>query len=50
MAIVGLKGLTTPKVRRALDLYQKGGWLAISPANRGREKGQGRLLSAEQKR
>ena len=48
MAIVGLTGLTYPTVRRTLDLYQQGGWRAISPANRGREKGQGRVLSAEQ--
>lgn len=48
MAIVGLTGLTYPTVKRTLDLYQQGGWRAISPTNRGREKGQGRLLSKEQ--
>jgi len=36
MAIVGLTGLTYPTVRRTLDLYQQGGWRAISPTNRGR--------------
>lgn len=48
MVIVGLTGLTYPTVRRTLDLYQQGGWRAIRPVNRGREKGQGRLLSVEQ--
>lgn len=48
MAIVGLTGLTYPTVRRTLDLYQQGGWRAISPTTRGREQGQGRLLSNEQ--
>lgn len=48
MAIVELTGLTYPTVRRTVDLYQQGGWRAISPASRGREKGQGRVLNSEQ--
>lgn len=48
MEIVALTGLSYPAVRAAIDLFAAGGWPAIKPAGRGREKGDGRLLSAEQ--
>jgi transposase len=48
MKIVDLTGLSYPTVRSTLDLYEQGGWQAIKPANRGREAGQGRLLTPEQ--
>jgi transposase len=48
MQIVGMAGLSYPTVRHVIDLFVQGGWTAIRPANRGREQGQGRLLSDEQ--
>ena len=48
MQIVTLTGLSYPTVRKAIDLFDAGGWAAIKPAARGRSKGDGRLLSAQQ--
>jgi transposase len=48
MQIVELTGLSYPAVRAAIDLYESGGALALKPAARGRTKGQGRSLNAEQ--
>jgi transposase len=50
MAIVAMSGLCYQAVRDTLDLFGQGGWPAIRPAGRGRERGQGRLLSDEQER
>ncbi len=36
MEIAALTGLSYPAVRKAIDLYVAGGWLAIKPAARGR--------------
>ena len=48
MKLVEMTGLSYPAVRRTLDQYEEGGWAAIRPAERGREVGQARLLSADQ--
>lgn len=48
MQIVALTGLSYPPVRAAIDLFEAGGWSAIRPALRGRNKGDGRVLSAAQ--
>ena len=48
MQIVTLTGLSYPTVRKAVDLFEAGGWPAIKPAARGRSAGDGRLLSADQ--
>ena len=48
MAIMELTGLSYTAVRRALDLYNSGGVAALKPAGRGRSKGEGRALNAEQ--
>lgn len=48
MEIVELTGLSYPAVRRAIDLFEAAGASALKPAARGRQKGQGRSLSAEQ--
>lgn len=48
MEIVELTGLSYPAVRRAIDLFEAAGASALKPAPRGREKGQGRSLNAEQ--
>lgn len=48
MKLVEMTGLSYPAVRRTLDQYEQGGWAAIRPAERGREVGQARLLSADQ--
>jgi transposase len=48
MQIVALTGLSYPTVRKAVDLFDEGGWPAIKPASRGRNEGDGRRLSAEQ--
>jgi transposase len=50
MKIVELTGLSYLTVRSTLALYEQGGWQAIKPANRGREAGQGRLLTLEQEK
>lgn len=46
LQIAALTGLSCPKVREAVDLFD--GWPAIRPAACGRNAGDGRLLSAEQ--
>ena len=48
MQIVALTDLSYPSVRKAIDLFEAGGWPAIQPAARGRHAGDGRLLSAQQ--
>ena len=48
MQIVPLTGLSYPTVRAAIDLYEAGGWSAVKPSGRGRARGEGRVLSAEQ--
>jgi transposase len=48
MQIVKMVGLSYPTVRNVIDLFIEGGWPALRPAGRGRESGQGRLLSDEQ--
>ena len=46
MQIVTLTGLSYPTVRRSIELYERGSWEALRPAERGRSKGQGRVLRA----
>jgi transposase len=48
MQIVTMVGLSYPAVRTAIDLFVQGGWPALRPAGRGRESGQGRLLTDAQ--
>lgn len=48
MRIVELTGLSYPTVRRTIDQFEAGGLSAIVPAARGRSRGMGRRLSAEQ--
>ena len=48
MQIVEMTGLSYPPVRAAIDLYNAGGWSAIRPAQRGRARGEGRVLSQVQ--
>lgn len=48
MQLTEMTGLSYPAVRKALDLYEHGGWLAIKPACRGRAKGDARVLTPEQ--
>jgi transposase len=50
MEIAALCGLSWPTVRRAIDLYEQGGWKAIKHKVGGKRKGQGRRLSADQER
>ena len=48
MELVQMSGLSYPAVRKVLDLFEQGGWSAIKPADRGRTKGDARLLTPEQ--
>ena len=48
MKIIDMTGLSYPTVRRTIDLYEQGGWSAIRPADRGRDMGDARILSADQ--
>jgi transposase len=48
MQIVKLTGLSYPTVRRSIELYESGNWEALRPAQRGRSKGQGRVLTGSQ--
>lgn len=48
MQIVAMTGLSYPTVRRTIDLFEAGGWSAIRPAFRGRQRGDGRVLTAAQ--
>jgi len=48
MQIVAMTGLSYPTVRRTIDLFEAGGWAAIRPALRGRDRGDGRVLTAAQ--
>ena len=48
MQIVSLTGLSYLTVKLSIELYERGSWQALRPAERGRSKGQGRVLSLEQ--
>lgn len=48
MQLVKMTGLSYPTVRNTLDLFEQGGWVAIKPAARGRDRGDARLLTPEQ--
>lgn len=48
MQIVTLIGLSYPTVKRSIELYERSSWVALQPADRGRSRGQGRVLSMEQ--
>jgi transposase len=48
MQIVELSELSYPTVRKAIDLYEAGGMIALEPKQRGRRSGTGRALSEEQ--
>ena len=48
MQIVAMTGLSYPTVRSTIDLFEAGGWVAIRPALRGRNRGDGRTLSQAQ--
>jgi len=48
MQIVAMTGLSYPTVRATIDMYEAGGWSAIRPALRGRNRGDGRTLSQAQ--
>lgn len=48
MQIVALTGLSYPSVRGVIDRFEEGGWSAIRPALRGRNRGDGRVLSPAQ--
>jgi len=48
MQIVKMTGLSYPTVRGAIDLFEAGGWSAVRPAQRGRARGDGRVLSLAQ--
>ena len=48
MQIVAMTGLSHPTVRATIDLFDAGGWAGIRPAQRGRNKGDGRVLSQAQ--
>lgn len=50
MAIVGMTGLSYPAVRKAIDLYEEGGYSALKPTPRGRVSGNGRMLTLEQEK
>lgn len=47
-AIVAMTGLSYPAVRGVIDRFEQGGWSAIRPALRGRNRGDGRVLSPAQ--
>lgn len=48
MQIVAMTGLSHPTVRATIDLFDAGGWAGIRPALRGRNRGDGRVLSQAQ--
>jgi transposase len=48
MQIVAMTGLSHPTVRATIDQFEAGGWAGIRPALRGRNKGDGRVLSQVQ--
>lgn len=50
MQIVELSGLSYPSVRSAIDRYEEGGVVAIKPKSRGKQPGNGRLLTDDQGR
>jgi transposase len=48
MQIVAMTGLSHPTVRATIDRFDAGGWAGIRPAQRGRNRGDGRVLSQAQ--
>jgi hypothetical protein len=48
MPIVAMTGLSQPTVRATIDLFDVDGWARIRPALRGRNTGDGRVLSQTQ--
>ena len=48
MQIVAMTGLSYPAVRGTIDRFEAGGWTGIRPALRGRNRGEGRVLSQVQ--
>jgi len=48
MQIVGMTGLSYPTVRTTIERFESGGWASVRPTLRGRDKGDGRVLSAAQ--
>ena len=48
MQIVAMTGLSYPTVRSCIDRFDAGGWAAIRPARRGRQRGAGRVLTPAQ--
>jgi transposase len=48
MQIAQMTGLSYPTVRATIDRFETGGWAAIRPALRGRNRGDGRVLSQAQ--
>jgi transposase len=48
MQIAQMTGLSYPTVRATIDRFEAGGWAAIRPALRGRNRGDGRVLSQAQ--
>lgn len=50
MQVAELAGLSWPAARAALKLYEEGGWAALQPRARGKQTGNGRILTPEQER
>ena len=48
MQVVTMTGLSYLAVRSCINLFEAGGWAAIKPASRGREHGDGRVLTHAQ--
>ena len=48
MQIVAMTGLSYPTVRATIDQFDASGWEGVRPALRGRNKGDGRVLSQAQ--
>ena len=48
MQIAAMSGLSYPAVRATIDQFETGGWASIRPALRGRNRGDGRVLSQVQ--
>ena len=50
MQVAELAGLSWAAARAALKLYEEGGWAALKPRARGKQTGNGRVLTPEQER
>ncbi len=50
MQIVAMTGLSYPTVKSCIDRFEAGGWAAIKPTPRGRERGAGRVLTGAQEK